>query len=239
MSVRNESDVFVCPPDHKHGETSTCHTAHACRCADCRASRRDYEYYRRHLVEAGKWIDRDSSVDATGTRRRIQALMYMGWPTTVIAKELGTTQGQAWSLSRKKRVTAATRRQVMRLYDRVWDQVPPGGRRTYSMGRARRLGWVGPLAWDDIDIDEAPASVDGGSPVDDIAIELAIRGDRNRLTQPERHAVVRRLHAARWSDSKIAAHLGVADQTIFRDRKELELAAWSVSELNEVERGAA
>ena len=28
---------FVCPPDHKHGETLTCYGKHKCRCGDCRS----------------------------------------------------------------------------------------------------------------------------------------------------------------------------------------------------------
>src|SRR5262249_22050368 len=56
-------------------------------------------------------------------------------------------------------VTAATARAVSDLYDRLWNQPPPGHdqRTRIAASRARRhaerQGWVPPLAWDDDQID--------------------------------------------------------------------------------------
>lgn len=31
------TEPHICPPDHKHGETSTCYGKHGCRCVSCAA----------------------------------------------------------------------------------------------------------------------------------------------------------------------------------------------------------
>jgi hypothetical protein len=34
---------MICPPEHKHGATSTCYTVHKCRCDECTSSRTGYQ----------------------------------------------------------------------------------------------------------------------------------------------------------------------------------------------------
>lgn len=33
---------MICPPEHKHGATSTCYTGHKCRCVNCTSARTRY-----------------------------------------------------------------------------------------------------------------------------------------------------------------------------------------------------
>lgn len=48
--------VFVCPPDHRHGEVGTCYTAHKCRCGPCRLNRsKSAARYRAGLRDSLDW----------------------------------------------------------------------------------------------------------------------------------------------------------------------------------------
>lgn len=102
---------------------------------------------------------REPFVSRVGTVRRIQALIFMGWPH----RELSTRSGLRTHplLSQQGRwVTRTTHDKIAALYDEL-AMVP--GPSLHSRGWARRLGYVGPLAWDDIDHDLAP-NTDGTSP---------------------------------------------------------------------------
>lgn len=99
--------------------------------------------------------------DATGTRRRLQALAACGWPPGRLAGLLGVSPGNLSTLMRRERVTAATALAVAALFGELWDVPPPEGtpqeRAAASRARRRamRQGWVPPLAWDDIDDPDA------------------------------------------------------------------------------------
>lgn len=218
---------FRCPPGHKHGETSTCYDQHGCGCDDCLTTRREYQYWRNHLRSAGKW-DRAWSIDATGTRRRMQALAFMGWPTTVLCDLLGTTQAQTHKLLRNERVSIPTAERVRAVYDQVWNVEPPGGARVYTMNRARSLGWVGPLAWDDDTIDDPDAipEVDpevGDDRLDAAIVDAAVAGEQPKMSPLERAEAIRRLNALNWSAARIARWIDCSPKTIDRVRKRLEL----------------
>jgi hypothetical protein len=87
-------------------------------------------------------------VDATGTRRRIQGLVAMGWRQAQIAEQIGTTQTGVSALTRQRFVTSETAILVRDLFKR-WAMTP--GPSQLSRDRARAAGWMVPLAWDDID----------------------------------------------------------------------------------------
>lgn len=170
------------------------------------------------------------NVDATGTRRRLQALTWMGWTGEDLMVRIGKRSEESTRLMTSRLVFAETRDLVSAMYDDLWDVAPAdtyGSRRAKL--RARRNGWVSPLSWEDETIDDPnaePIVVDDTGAVDALAIEMAITGYKPKLRTAERHVVVTRLHAIRWSDKKIAGWIGVSDQTVFRDRRELNLAAW-------------
>jgi hypothetical protein len=69
-----------------------------------------------------------------------------------------------------EQVTAGRARQVAALYDDLSMTPPPETNQreriaaSRSRNFARQRGWAPPLAWDDIDNDEAPATVDAPPP---------------------------------------------------------------------------
>ncbi len=89
-----------------------------------------------------------ADVDATGTSRRIQALVAMGWPQSLIAAELGTAQTAIAAMAQRDKVTAERAIAVRELFGR-WAMTP--GPSKLSRTRARAKGWVTILGWDDID----------------------------------------------------------------------------------------
>lgn len=103
-----------------------------------------------------------SRVPSTGTRRRLQALVALGWPLPRLAAVLGHRTS---SLSRSMTagsVTAATDQQVRHLYHRLTPlrppQTTPAQRAATEAARAhaQQQGWLPPLGWDDIDTDPDP-----------------------------------------------------------------------------------
>ncbi|MFI6909701.1 hypothetical protein ACIBKY_51160 [Nonomuraea sp. NPDC050394] len=108
-------------------------------------------------------------VSATGTHRRIQALMVKGWCLAWLSREMGTDRSVlSWTL-KLPQVEARTAQRVRALYDRLWNQEPPQQtrqeRRAVNMtrARARAAKWMPPLAWDDDSIDDPEAVPDRGA----------------------------------------------------------------------------
>jgi hypothetical protein len=154
-------------------------------------------------------------VPATGTRRRIQALMAVGWHQGAIAREAGLAPcviGRI--LDHAPRCFAQTRAKVADAYDRLWDQTPPPTR-SHLDSRARntaaRNGWPAPMAWDDDTIDNPDAQPqklrDRRRAPDELAAEVArlVGTDTRdsiarRLGYRNRHSLARVLHDAGQRD---------------------------------------
>ncbi|RAJ70222.1 hypothetical protein K378_01387 [Streptomyces sp. Amel2xB2] len=92
----------------------------------------------------GHWID------ATGTRRRIQALAWFRYPYRVIAAELGVSTATIAHISsgRTSTVSNELASATSALYAQ-WITRP--GPSVITSRRAKAAGFHGPLAWDDID----------------------------------------------------------------------------------------
>lgn len=103
-------------------------------------------------------------VDATGPRRRLQALAAVGWPLRVQAERTGLT-ASALSRIRGGRVLvvrAATAELVRRAYQSMSRRPPvesqyPGASQVRA--EARRRGWVPALCWEDEEARDDPAAV--------------------------------------------------------------------------------
>ncbi|WP_243230070.1 hypothetical protein [Microbacterium sp. CIAB417] len=96
-----------------------------------------------------------STVPATGTTRRLQALVATGQTQSTIAELLGRSVGNVSPLvhGRRQIVTVGTHDAVKALFDALWDQRPEGPMHDAARRLAERHGWLPPLAWDDPDTD--------------------------------------------------------------------------------------
>lgn len=108
--------------------------------------------------------DRLGFVPAVGARRRIQALLAMGWPHRTITEHMtGVGQISAVALhQRGKWIARATHDAVVAAYDAL--SMTPGPSEV-SRRRAARLGYAPPLAWDDETIDDPAAQPNTGAVV--------------------------------------------------------------------------
>ena len=99
------------------------------------------------------------NVDASGTRRRIEALMLAGWSQGHIARALGISRQRVSAYRSSAHVEGATARAVRDLFEQWWDKPGPEIRAT---NKAIREGFAPAAAWDDID--DPNATPDLGEP---------------------------------------------------------------------------
>ena len=104
-------------------------------------------------------------VGATGTSRRLQALVAGGWPQARLAERLSMTPGNFGTMLHREQVTAATHRAAVALYDQLWRADPAAhGVDNQAISRARNQAkantWPPVGAWDDDTIDNPSAFPD-------------------------------------------------------------------------------
>lgn len=164
-------------------------------------------------------------IDATGSRRRVQALVALGWSQSKIAERIGMLRSNfRLADPSQTTITVAHDRALRSLYDELSMKLPPEGewRDKIAASRARRYakerGWLPPLAWDDELIDdpshEPQFSRDGShlhsDDVDEAAILRRMNGDRSvRLSKADSAELVRRWQASGRSLSECERHTGV------------------------------
>ena len=161
-----------------------------------------------------------------------------------IATRLNITPANFSAMMRRDLVRLSTRLEVSALFDELWDQEPPHDTRHDKAAYSRALAfakarrWLPALAWDDPDTDVEPPTIeDGDATVDEVAVDLALAGERPRLTPAERREYVRRAHALRWTINRTATTIGCDYNTVSRICVELALPTFDHTEL--VNRGAA
>lgn len=191
----------------------------------------------------GNPLQLDPLADATGTIRRLRALIAMGQPPIPIACHLSITEEQLWVLlgGSRNTVPRSTADAAAELFESLWDLRVDSPLADQMREVARHQGWVGPLAWDDIDDPheapntrgltpeaESPGGSSKGAPaphIDEIALECALRGEPVKLTRPERLIAITHLHALKQNDKVIARTLHIHDKTVLRARRLLGLEA--------------
>lgn len=169
-------------------------------------------------------------VDATGTRRRLQALIAQGWGMRRLGAELGYT-GRSASVRvnqwmHHEGVQKRTADRVAALYERLWDTPPPNTTRdekraiSLSKNKATKNGWPPPMAWDDIDNDtRPPAPTETDTDLDPVKVLRTVDGRHTgRLTTAERVEAIKILHSCGLSDGEIGRRLGVSSSTIHSHR---------------------
>ena len=101
-------------------------------------------------------------VDARGFRRRVEALMCMGWSMSKQASALNIERGNFGLMLTRDNITVKHHLAMVDLFNRWWDKQPEhfdhhdliAFKRTVNLAKKRR--YVAPLGWDDIDLDDAP-----------------------------------------------------------------------------------
>ena len=103
-------------------------------------------------------------IDSTGTTRRIQALVAIGWSQSQLAARLGILRSNFTALAQGRTdVTVTHAKAVSALYEQLWDQVPEHAEWRAHIAYSRALnyavaaGWVVPQGWDDEDLDNPDA----------------------------------------------------------------------------------
>ncbi|MGW0034779.1 hypothetical protein ACWDXD_33800 [Streptomyces sp. NPDC003314] len=144
-------------------------------------------------------------VDATGTTRRIQALLYIGHSLRTIAAECGTSRMRIHKLSIGSQ--DGIRRQhadrIAKTYKRLVFQPPARTRFTIrTTNAAKAKGWHGPLAWDDID---DPACVPDAGPAD---------SDNRDELAAYRRSEIQLLHSYGVAEHEIARRLGMSEHYV-------------------------
>lgn len=190
-------------PARRHGRYWT-RDKHGCCCPDA-----IYEntvrksLYRRGLLPPGY-------LDATGTRRRLQALAVEGWTIARLVDLTGLSERSLrYALNARTRVQATTARAVSKVYDRIAGL--PGGAKAVTT-RAVRRGWLDSYHWPDHLIDDP----DGKPWFGDDAADI----DR-----AERLAEISRLVRAGQTVDQIAAVVRLNPRTVQRHLQAIRAAA--------------
>lgn len=149
-------------------------------------------------------------IDATGTRRRLQALGARGWPQHHLAVRLGMTDSNYGVSLDRARVIVRTARAVRSLYDELWRLDPREhgvDERAYNRARNHAVDsqWAPVGAWDDDSLDDPAAFPDWtgrcGSP-EGYRDHLRLRIP---LCDPCREARAEQRRAKRASSGAVAA----------------------------------
>lgn len=106
-----------------------------------------------------------TAIDGTGTRRRLQALVYAGWTQSELARRLQMNRANFGRTIVGEFVEVATLKAVRHLYDELWRTDPvAAGVPEHRAAAARRIavsrGWAPVGAWDDDQIDDPDAFPD-------------------------------------------------------------------------------
>ena len=101
-------------------------------------------------------------VSAVGTRRRLQALVALGYSRSELCRQLGiqVSNGHRIFMDDHLMVLASTARAVAELFNRL--QLTPGSC-SRALNEGRRRGWALPLAWDEDTIDDPNAVPEVGT----------------------------------------------------------------------------
>lgn len=151
-------------------------------------------------------IPSDHLSSPVGARRRIQALMALGYTQTEIARRVGSSSEHISVISRG--VTGSIHNdlndRISKVYDELWTRPGPSKR---GRDRARRQGYISPLGWDDDTIDDPTAEPAIKRPA-------AVWGitDTTRRKLPDWHVLAAEVNER--SATQVAARYGVDHKTI-------------------------
>lgn len=152
-------------------------------------------------------------VRSTGTVRRLQALVAIGWSMRQLAARLAMKPQNFIIMMRGDQVRPSTAAAVRELYDQLWNQEPPHDTARQavtirqSRARAEAEGWPPPWAWNDHEIDNPAAEPAGG---------LAAAGDGKRHHGSDSRESFLELRSWGLSFEKAAERMDVSARTLLR-----------------------
>lgn len=169
--------------------------------------------------------------DATGSRRRLQALQAIGWTVREVSDATGHNEPMLVQITgRKRRVAPATVASIAAVYDRLHlTPAPDSTPALRARRRALRRCWFPPLAWDVETIDSpdaAPCLLPPVEPVDadlELLVQHVIAGHPVEATSDALREVVRRMPDRK--PREIAAIVGCDRKFISHLKSQLEVAA--------------
>jgi len=197
---------------------------HGCCCPPASRLGNTYEKRRRCGAVA-------PSCDATGARRRLQALAVDGWTAPTLAAQLGLHDVTVSQIRRGAvpTVFGATANKIAALYAQLAGQSGPSDR---TRGYAARHHWHPYTAWDDTTIDDPTADpatdlrcLIGVENVDEVLVERFVAGfPCQQLNKAERYAAYTVMRERGVSCAEIARRLKLSGQTqtAYRTRHERE-----------------
>lgn len=150
-------------PGSPHGHGRECYVFDHCRCALGRAWSASDAGRRRKQQILGMW--QPSRVDATGTRRRLQALMTLGYDSELLCERIGVSRRTAYvlNLGKQPRVARSTSEAFSSLYAELLHRERVGTSKaeriavSMTKGRAVRRGYLPPDAWELESMDDPAA----------------------------------------------------------------------------------
>jgi hypothetical protein len=121
-------------------------------------------------------------VNSLGTNRRVQALVAAGYSLTWIATQIDWSCSNLTALLERASVEVKTAVKINTLFENyAYKPCQPTTKvQRYSVTRslnlAKKNGWVTAMAWDDIDRDARPPTVDGIPIIDTVIVETLVSG---------------------------------------------------------------
>jgi transposase-like protein len=158
-------------------------------------------------VNLGSLPGGTATVDAIGTRRRLQALAAIGYTNAYLAGRLGAGPTSPLQIARRSRVRAGTARDVAALYAELENTHGPSTRGAMN---ARARGWLTPAWWDADTIDN-PNIIPAG------IYQYRAGGKLSDAADAPREARVHLLMESGMSRAAVAEVLGVPIRYVSRD----------------------
>lgn len=185
-----------------------------CRCGPCSEANRLYaKRHREHRATS-------AFVDPTGTLRRVQGLVAMGFTFTAIGEVIGTSVSRVGQLARDAKprgVLRSTERRVrLATHLLLAGPLPRGRAASVAKAIAAKEGWLPLGVWDNIDDPASqPAYGRATSGDDDLVDEVAVRrvcdghAHIDSLTPSEQVAAVQWMASRGVSRTQMAREFGV------------------------------
>lgn len=148
----------------------------------------------RKILTAKVTPARNAKVSAEGSRRRVHALMCMGYTHRVIGERAGVTRGPMDRIGAGYPLTVVwVAEAIMRVYDEL-SMVPAPVSQSSKVARthAKKCGYLPPLAWDDalIDLSEDELRAEIDRQVAAMTLADLARCDRAHREQGDRSPVI-------------------------------------------------